>query len=58
MSELLDTAQAAAYLGDVSTRTVYRLRKDGELRSVKVRGSTRWRKSDLDRYLRERERVA
>jgi len=57
---MLDIVQAAAYLGDVSTRTVYREVQRGRLRMVKVGGSTRFRRSELDRYLAaaERSRVA
>lgn len=54
--ELLDIQQAAHYLGDVSTRTVYREVRRGRLRMVKVGGSTRFRRSELDRYLRAAER--
>ena len=56
MSELLDIHEAARYLGDVSTRTIYRAVKRGKLRMVKVEGSTRFRRSELDRYLRASER--
>ena len=58
--DLLDVAQTAEYLGDVSTRTVHRLVARGQLRKVKIGGSTRFRRSELDRYLRsaERSRVA
>lgn len=59
-SELLDLQQAAYYLGGVSTRTVHRLVARGQLRKVKVGGSTFFRQSELDRYIRaaERARVA
>ncbi|HEY3544864.1 MAG TPA: helix-turn-helix domain-containing protein [Propionicimonas sp.] len=56
--DLLDVTQAASYLGDVSTRTVYREVGRGRLRMVKVGGSTRFRRSELDRYLKVAERVA
>ncbi len=55
MSELLDTSEAAHYLGGVSVRTVQREVAAGRLAAVKVRGSTRFRLSELDRYLRSRE---
>lgn len=54
MEELFDVHQAAAYLGGVSRATVYREVQRKKLAIVKVRGSTRFRRSDLDRYLRER----
>lgn len=54
MDELLDVQQAASYLGGVSRATVYREVQRKKLAIVKVRGSTRFRRSDLDRYLRER----
>jgi excisionase family DNA binding protein len=56
MDDLLDIIQAAEYLGDVSTRTVHRLVARGQLRKVKVGGSTRFRRSDLERCLRAGER--
>ena len=56
-SDLLDVEQAARYL-TTSRRTLYRAISRGRLRMVKVEGSTRFRQSELDRYLREREREA
>jgi len=53
---LFDLAQAAEYLGGVSTRTIYRAAQRGRLRLLKVEGSTRIRRSELDRYLRAAER--
>lgn len=58
MTDLLDVVEAAAYLGGVSTRTVYREVARGRLRMVKVGGSTRFRQAELDRYLRAAERAA
>lgn len=55
MSELLDLQDAADYLS-VSRRTVYREVQRGKLRMVKVGGSTRFRKSELDRYIKASER--
>ena len=55
MSELLDVAQACDYLGGIHRATLYREIKRGVLTVVKVRGSTRLRRSELDRYLRSRE---
>ena len=52
---LLDLEAAAEYLGGVSIRTVYRERKRGRIRFVKVGGSTFVRKSELDRYLKASE---
>lgn len=53
---LFDTEQAARYL-TVSRATVYREIARGRLTKTKVRGSTRFRRSELDRYLRESERT-
>ena len=58
MTDLLDVVEAAAYLGGVSTRTVYREVSRGRLRMVKVGGSTRFRRMELDRYLRDAERAS
>lgn len=55
--ELLDNQQAAAYL-TVSRSTLYREKQRGKLRCTKVGGATRWRRSELDRYLRANERAA
>jgi excisionase family DNA binding protein len=55
-SDLLDVAEAADYLGGVSPRTVHRLVARGQLRKVKIGGSTRFRRTELDRYLRDAER--
>ncbi len=55
MDALLDEVEAARYL-TVSTRTVRRAVERGKLRRVKVEGSTRYRQSELERYLRASER--
>lgn len=55
--DLLDVQEAAEYL-TVSTKTVYREVARGHLRLVKIGGSTRFRRSELNRYLAARERVA
>jgi excisionase family DNA binding protein len=59
MTELLDINQVAAFLG-VHRATVYREVRRKRLRMVKVGGSTRFRRTELERYLRdsERDRVA
>lgn len=54
--ELLDLQEAARYLGGVSTRTLHREVQRGRIAKVKVRGSTRFRRSELERYLRDAER--
>lgn len=54
--QLLDVSQAAEYLGGISTRTVYREVRRNRLRMVKVGGQTRFRRAELDRYLRDSER--
>ncbi len=56
MDALLDEVEAARYL-TVSTRTVRRAVERGKLRRVKVEGSTRYRQSELERYLRASERL-
>jgi excisionase family DNA binding protein len=57
---LLDVQEAAAYLGGVSRRTVYREVERGRLHPAKVGGLTRFLQSELDRYIRAsmRNRVA
>jgi excisionase family DNA binding protein len=55
---LLDVPQACEYLGGISRSTLYRLMKRKQLKWVKVGGSTRFRRSELERYLRASERVA
>lgn len=54
MSERLLTAQEVADLLRVSTMTVYRLIRRGDLPAVKVGRSYRVIQSELDRYLRSR----
>jgi excisionase family DNA binding protein len=56
MSELLDVAEACDYMGGIHRATLYRLVKRGKLKLVKVSGSTRFRRSELDRYIRANER--
>ena len=56
ISELFDVHEAARYLGDVSTRTVYREVRRGRLAMIKIGSQTRFRRAELDRYLREGER--
>lgn len=53
--DLFDVTEAASYL-TVSSRTLYREVARGRLRITKVGGSTRLRRSELDRYLRSQER--
>ena len=50
--ELLDTEEAATYL-DVSRATLYREWRSGRLAMTKVRSRTRWRRSELDRWIRD-----
>ena len=54
--DLYDVSQAAEYL-TVSRATVYREHKRGRIRFVKVAGSTRVRRTELDRYLATSERT-
>lgn len=55
MTELLDIHEAARYL-TVSERTIYREIQRGRLRVVKMGGTTRFRRAELDRYIRAAER--
>jgi excisionase family DNA binding protein len=52
-ARLLTVAEVASHLR-VSTMTVYRLLKAGELPSVRIGKSFRVREDDLDAYLAER----
>lgn len=52
MDELLTVAEVAGMLR-VSTMTVYRLIRTGELPAVRVGRNYRVRRSDLDTYLRD-----
>ena len=49
--ELIDVSRIARLL-DVSTRTVWRMVRRGELHEpFKVGGGTRWRRAEIDRWL-------
>jgi excisionase family DNA binding protein len=50
--DLLDSKEAAGYL-EVSRMTLYREWKQGRLHMVKMRSRTRWRRGELDRWLRD-----
>jgi excisionase family DNA binding protein len=50
---VLDVHEAAAYLA-VTSGTVYRLVRSGELAHVRIGRSVRFRVADLDAYLAER----
>jgi excisionase family DNA binding protein len=53
-ASLLLTADQAAHLLGVSTRTLWRLHSAGQLpRSVKIGGSTRWRREEIERWIAE-----
>ena len=56
-SPLLTVDEAGERLS-VSRWTVYRLHRDGKLKFVKVRGGTRIKASEIERYLRVAERSA
>ena len=49
---LLDRSEAAEYLG-VSTMTISREKACGRLRSVGIRGMIKYRREDLDQYIRD-----
>ncbi len=53
MNELLTVAEVAELLR-VSTMTVYRLIRTGELPAVRVGRNYRVRRADLDMYLQEK----
>ena len=53
--DLFDVKQAAQYL-TVARSTLYREVARGRLRITKVGGSTRIRRTELDRYLHAQER--
>lgn len=55
---VLLTVDETAQRLSVSRWTVYRLFRDKKLRFVKVRGGTRIRTSEIERYLRERYKSA
>ena len=48
---LMTTDDAAMRLG-LSTATLWRLRKEGTLSAVKIGGSLRYRKEDVERFLK------
>jgi excisionase family DNA binding protein len=59
VSEMLTTQQAADYLGiKDSTLTVWRCRRTYEIPFVKVGSKVRYRKTDLDDFLKRRTKGA
>jgi excisionase family DNA binding protein len=54
---LLTAAHAAEYL-DVSTETIRRLSRTGELLAVKLGGSTRYARVDLDALIERLRRAS
>lgn len=46
------TAEEAAAILRISTKTLYRLRDAGKLNAVKIGRSLRYRESDLKRYMK------
>lgn len=56
--ELLDRKSAAKYLGNLSpgTLAVWDCKKRYNLKPIKVGRVVRYRKSDLDKFLEERQR--
>lgn len=52
------TVQETADFLQLSTKTIYRERRRGKLAFTRAGGSARIRRSELERYLRESERVA
>lgn len=53
---LLNVAEVAEYLG-ISIRTVWALRATGELPAYKVGHLTRWRRTDIYRYMSDLPRA-
>jgi excisionase family DNA binding protein len=56
-SDLLTSVEAAAYLR-CHRITLYKLWHARKLKMVKIGGSTRWRRSMLDRYIEQQTRGA
>jgi excisionase family DNA binding protein len=56
-SDLLTSPEAAAYLR-CHRITLYKLWHARKLKMVKVGGSTRWRRSELDRFIDRQTRAA
>ena len=50
--DLLDSKEASEY-ADVSRATLYREWRAGHLHMTKMRSRTRWRRGELDRWLRD-----
>jgi excisionase family DNA binding protein len=53
-NSLMSVREVAAYLG-IGRSTVYRLLRDGELPSIKVRAGRRFRRAAIERWVAARE---
>jgi excisionase family DNA binding protein len=49
---LMDVQEAAGYLG-IKPKTIYNLSSKGDIPKLKAGGALRFRRSDLDRWLKE-----
>jgi excisionase family DNA binding protein len=54
-TEIMTIREVAAYL-KLTEKTTYRLASAGELPGFKVGGSWRFRRSEIDRWIREQEK--
>jgi len=50
IKQLLKHREAAAYMR-ISVKTLFALTKEGAVPKIKIRGSTRYERDDLDAYL-------
>jgi len=56
MKDDILTIREVAELLKLAEKTVYRLAADGELPGFKVGGSWRFRKTEIDRWIKQQER--
>jgi excisionase family DNA binding protein len=57
LDECLTTDEVQAYLG-ITSRTMYRMIRAGELPAIRVGRQWRFRRSDMDRWLERRAPLA
>ncbi len=53
-SDIMTIKEVAAYL-KLNEKTTYRLTSDGKIPAFKVGGSWRFRRSEIDRWIKEQE---
>ncbi len=56
-SDIMTIKEVAAYL-KLNEKTTYRLTSDGKIPAFKVGGSWRFRRSEIDRWIKEQEQGA